>query len=87
MKQRKPTRPNMASQKILVKLKSGNIKKFEEEHGAIDGDINPDVNVKPTRKQQKRLTCCRHLGEFCVNGNYFQAKYEYQQLDFNLKSG
>ena len=27
-----------------------NIKKFEEEHGSIDGDINPDVNVKPTRK-------------------------------------
>ena len=24
--------------------------KFEEEHGSIDGDINPDVNVKPTRK-------------------------------------
>ena len=23
-----------------------NIKKFEEEHGSIDGDINPDVNVK-----------------------------------------
>ena len=30
MKQKKPTRPNMASQKMLVKLKSGNIKKFEE---------------------------------------------------------
>ena len=28
----------------------GQIKKFEEEHGSIDGDINPDVNVKPTRK-------------------------------------
>ena len=28
-----------------------------------------------------------HLSEFCVNGNSFQAKYEYQQLDFNLKSG
>jgi len=27
-----------------------NIKKFEEEHGSIEGDISPDVNVKPTRK-------------------------------------
>ena len=27
-----------------------NIKKFEEEHGSIDGYITPDVNVKPTRK-------------------------------------
>ena len=27
-----------------------NIKKFEEEHDSIDGDITPDVNVKPTRK-------------------------------------
>ena len=34
---------------VLVLIRE-NIKKFEEEHGAIDGDINPDVNVKPTRK-------------------------------------
>ena len=34
---------------VLV-LNRENIKKFEEEHGSIDGDINPDVNVKPTRK-------------------------------------
>ena len=34
---------------VLV-LTRENIKKFEEEHGSIDGDINPDVNVKPTRK-------------------------------------
>ena len=34
---------------ILVLIRE-NIKKFEEEHGSIDGDINPDVNVKPTRK-------------------------------------
>ena len=32
---------------VLIRV---NIKKFEEEHGSIDGDINPDVNVKPTRK-------------------------------------
>ena len=32
---------------VLIREK---IKKFEEEHGSIDGDINPDVNVKPTRK-------------------------------------
>jgi len=34
---------------VLVLIRE-NIKKFEEEHGLIDGDINPDVNVKPTRK-------------------------------------
>ena len=34
---------------LLVLIRE-NIKKFEEEHGSIDGDINPDVNVKPTRK-------------------------------------
>jgi len=26
------------------------IKKFEEEHGKIEGEIQPDVNVKLTRK-------------------------------------
>ena len=30
-------------------IKSVSIR-IEEEHGSIDGDINPDVNVKPTRK-------------------------------------
>ena len=34
---------------VLVLIRE-NIKKFEEEHCSIDGDINPDVNVKPTRK-------------------------------------
>ncbi len=34
---------------VLVLIRE-NIKKFEEEHGLIDGNINPDVNVKPTRK-------------------------------------
>ena len=34
---------------VLVLIRK-NIKNFEEEHGSIDGDINPDVNVKPTRK-------------------------------------
>ena len=34
---------------VLVLIRE-NIKQFEEEHGSIDGDINPDVNVKPTRK-------------------------------------
>ena len=34
---------------VLVLIRE-NIKKFEEEYGSIDGDINPDVNVKPTRK-------------------------------------
>ena len=34
---------------VLVLIRE-NIKKFEEEQGSIDGDINPDVNVKPTRK-------------------------------------
>ena len=34
---------------VLVLIRE-NIKKFEEENGSIDGDISPDVNVKPTRK-------------------------------------
>ena len=34
---------------VLVLIRE-NIKKFEEEHGSIYGDINPEVNVKPTRK-------------------------------------
>ena len=34
---------------VLVLIRE-NIKRFEEEHGSIDGNINPDVNVKPTRK-------------------------------------
>ena len=34
---------------ILVLVRE-NIKAFEEVHGKIEGDINPAVNVKPTRK-------------------------------------
>ena len=34
---------------VLVLIRE-NIKKFEESNGVIDGTINPDVNVKPTRK-------------------------------------
>lgn len=34
---------------ILVLIRE-NIKAFEQEHGEIDGTINPVVNVKPTRK-------------------------------------
>lgn len=34
---------------ILVLIRQ-NIKAFEEEHGPICGDIQPDVNVKPSRK-------------------------------------
>ncbi len=34
---------------ILVLIRNS-IKKFEEENGTIEGSINPDVNVKPTRK-------------------------------------
>ena len=34
---------------VLVLIRE-NIRKFEEEHGKIEGDIKPDVNVKPTRK-------------------------------------
>ena len=34
---------------ILVLVRE-NIRKFEQEHGPIAGDISPDVNVKPTRK-------------------------------------
>lgn len=35
---------------ILVLIRE-NIKTFEEANGAIEGTIQPDVNVKPTRKQ------------------------------------
>ena len=34
---------------ILVLIRQ-DIKAFEEEHGSINGEIKPDVNVKPTRK-------------------------------------
>ncbi|MBQ7974856.1 MAG: Arc family DNA-binding protein [Clostridia bacterium] len=34
---------------VLVLIRE-NIKNFENEHGSIDGNIKPDVNVKPTRK-------------------------------------
>lgn len=35
---------------ILVLIRE-NIKAFEKEHGKIGGSIDPDVNVKPTRKK------------------------------------
>ncbi len=34
---------------VLVLIRE-NIKAFEDENGAITGKINPNVNVKPTRK-------------------------------------
>ncbi|MBQ4611367.1 MAG: Arc family DNA-binding protein [Clostridia bacterium] len=34
---------------ILVLVRNS-IKAFEEEHGAIEGDIEPAANVKPARK-------------------------------------
>ncbi len=34
---------------ILVLIRE-NIKSFEDENGLIEGNINPDVNVKPSRK-------------------------------------
>ena len=34
---------------VLVLIRE-NIKAFEEKNGAIEGNIDPDVNVKPTRK-------------------------------------
>ncbi len=34
---------------VLVLIRE-NIQAFEAEHGAIAGDIHPDVNVKPARK-------------------------------------
>lgn len=35
---------------ILVLIRN-NIKEYEREHGEINGDMKPDVNVKPTRKK------------------------------------
>ncbi|MBO5106681.1 MAG: Arc family DNA-binding protein [Clostridia bacterium] len=34
---------------VLVLIRD-NIKAFENANGSIDGNINPDLNVKPTRK-------------------------------------
>ena len=34
---------------VLVLIRE-NIKTFEDANGVIDGNINPDSNVKPTRK-------------------------------------
>lgn len=34
---------------ILVLIRE-NIKSFEQQHGSIEGEIRPDINVKPTRK-------------------------------------
>ena len=34
---------------ILVLIRES-IKSFEDVHGKIEGEIDPDVNVKPTRK-------------------------------------
>lgn len=34
---------------ILVLIR-GNIRSYEQEHGTIEGGINPDINVKPARK-------------------------------------
>jgi len=34
---------------VLVLIRES-IKAFEDKNGIIEGDINPDVNVKPTRK-------------------------------------
>lgn len=34
---------------ILVLIRK-DIRAFEEEHGKIEGDIRPDMNVKPSRK-------------------------------------
>lgn len=36
---------------ILILIRQ-TIQQFEQEHGAIQGDISPAVNVKPTRKHQ-----------------------------------
>lgn len=34
---------------VLVLIRE-NIRAFEAEHGGIEGEIRPDVNVKPARK-------------------------------------
>lgn len=34
---------------VLVLIRKS-IKEFEDANGPIEGDINPDVNVKPSRK-------------------------------------
>lgn len=34
---------------VLVLIRE-NIKAYENEHGRIEGDIRPEVNVKPTRR-------------------------------------
>ena len=44
--------------------------------------------IEETKFKKIHNDCgARHPGKFCVNKNSFQAKYEYQWLDFTLKSG
>lgn len=38
-----------ANSQILVLIRES-VKQFESEHGAIDGPLSSDVNVRPTRK-------------------------------------
>ena len=40
-----------ANSHILVLIRES-IQAFEKEHGKIEGNIKPDVNVKPSRKTQ-----------------------------------
>ena len=38
---------------ILVLIRD-NVRTFEEKNGRIEGEINPDLNVKPTRKHPEK---------------------------------
>ena len=42
---------------VLVLIRDS-IKAFEQEHGAIEGSIRPDVNVKPARKSWSAPVIC-----------------------------
>ena len=40
----------MAIDGYIIYTDTSNIKEYTKEHGKIEGNIKPDVNVKPTRK-------------------------------------
>ena len=38
----------------IMVLISDNVRAFEEKNGRIEGEIDPDLNVKPTRKHPEK---------------------------------
>ena len=73
---------------VLVLIRE-NIKAFEEANGVIEGNINPDVNVKPTRKQynqkEGRVIKTEFADKYITLGlkiAYYRKKAGYTQETF-----